>query len=230
MSENSATDYSCEFCNRKFVRERTLLSHICETKHRWLEKDKQPNRIAYQTFVEFYKKHTASKKQKSQLEFIKSAYYLAFIKFGNYCVNINCIDVNRYSGWLLHNNIKIDNWCTDKNYTTFLIEFLRTEDAFDAIKRSVETCIELGEVEKIQPQDILRFGNPNRICHNIINGKISPWVLYCSDSGVQFLETLNPDQVKIVTDYINPEQWALKFHREPDIKQRIKDTLREAGY
>ena len=63
-----------------------------------------------------------------------------------------------------------------------------------------------------------------------MNGKISPWLLYCSDSGVQFLETLNTDQVKIVSDYINPEQWALKFHREPDIKQRIKDTLREAGY
>ena len=230
MNETSATNYSCEFCNRSFVREKTLLSHICETKHRWLEKDKQANRIAYQTFVEFYKKHTASKKQKTQLEFIKSAYYLAFIKFGIYCVDTSCISVNRYSAWLLHNNIKIDNWCLDKNYTQFLIEFLRTEDAFDAIKRSVETCIEMSETENLQPQDILRFGNPNRICHNIVNGKISPWLLYCSDSGVQFLEKLNSDHVKIVTDYINPEQWALKFHREPELKKQIRDTLKAAGY
>lgn len=230
MNETSVTDFGCEFCNRKFAREKTLLSHICETKHRWLEKDKQANRIAYQTFVEFYKKHTAAKKQKTQLEFIKSAYYLAFIKFGNYCVSTNCINVNRYSLWLLQNNLKLDNWCLDKNYTQFLIEFLRTEDAFDAISRGVETCIALAESENIQPQDILRYGNTNRICHNIATGKLSPWLLYCSDSGIRFLETLNPDQVKMINDYINPEQWALKFHREPDLKKRIIDTLKEAGY
>ena len=104
------------------------------------------------------------------------------------------------------------------------------EDAFDAISRSVETCIEMGEPENLQPQDVLRFGNVNRICHNIINGKISPWILYCSDSGVQFLETLNQDQVTMISDYINPELWALKFHRDPDVARKIRDTLREAGY
>jgi hypothetical protein len=55
-------------------------------------------------------------------------------------------------------------------------------------------------------------------------------MLYCSDSGVRFLETLNPEQVKIISDYINPEQWALKFHREPDLQKQIKDTLKQAGY
>jgi hypothetical protein len=55
-------------------------------------------------------------------------------------------------------------------------------------------------------------------------------MLYCSDSGIQLLETLNETQVKIIFDYINSEQWALKFHREPDLKQQIRDTLTLAGY
>ena len=140
-NETSATDYSCEFCNRKFVRERTLISHICETKHRWLEKDKQGNRIAYQSFLDFYKKNTASKKPKSQLEFIKSAYYSAFLKFGNYCVSINCINIPRFCDWLLKNNIKLDNWCQDTNYTKYLIEYLKIEDPLDAIARSVAVAV-----------------------------------------------------------------------------------------
>ena len=82
--ETSATDYSCEFCNAKFARERTILSHICETKSRWLNKDQQSNRIAFQVFTIFYAKHTSSKHPKTYLEFIKSPYYMAFIKFANY--------------------------------------------------------------------------------------------------------------------------------------------------
>jgi len=232
MKKDEATNstYSCEFCNRKFVREKTLLTHICETKHRWLEKDRRGNQIGFQTYVQFYKKHSAAKKEKTYEEFIKSPYYIAFVKFGNYCIGTNVVNVNRYVNWLLKDNIKLDNWAQDSNYTKFLIEYLRNEDPFDAIARSVEYCMELAEQDRIQIHDVLRYGNPNRICYGITTGKISPWMLYCSDSGTQFLDNLNPDHVKIVIDYIDPEQWALKFHREPDLRNKIKDTLREAGY
>lgn len=228
--EEINSPYSCEFCNRKFVREKTLLTHICETKHRWLEKDRRGNQIGFQTFVQFYKKHSASKKQKTYEEFIKSPYYIAFVKFGNYCINVNVINVDRYVDWLLKDNVKLDNWVQDSKYTEFLIRYLRTEDPFDAIARSVESCVELATIEKIQIHDVLRYGNPNKICYHITTGKISPWMLYCSDSGTHFLDTLNPDHVKIIIDYIDPEQWALKFKREPELRDRIKTTLKEAGY
>lgn len=223
-------DYSCEFCHRKFIREKTLLTHICETKHRWLEKDKQGNRIGFQSFLQFYTKHTTSKKVKTYEDFIRSAYYIAFIKFGSYCVNANVINVSRFVDWLLRDGVKLDNWASDITYTKFLIEYIRVENAFDAIHRSVEYCIELSEKETILSHDILRYGNSNRICHAITTGKISPWMLYCSESGTKFLDNLASDQIKLVIDYINPEQWALKFHREPELTKQIKDTLKQAGY
>jgi hypothetical protein len=34
----------------------------------------------------------------------------------------------------------------------------------------------------------------------------------------------------MVNDYINPEQWALKFHKNEQLKQQIADTLKTAGY
>jgi hypothetical protein len=229
-TEETKPAFSCEFCNRNFIREKTLVTHICETKHRWLEKDKQSNRMGFQSFLQFYKKHSASKKVKTYEEFIKSAYYIAFVKFGTYCVGSNVLNVPRYVDWLLANSIKLDNWATDTNYTKYLIDYLRKEDAFDAIHRSVESTIDWAEKDNILPKDYLRYGNMNRVCQLICNGKISPWLLYCSESGVRFLETLNPDHVKIINDYINPEQWALKFHREPELKKQITDTLKQAGY
>lgn len=227
---NKPVKFTCEFCNREFARESTILKHICESKQRWLQKDMQGNRIAYQTFIQFYKKHTAYKKQKTQLEFIKSAYYVAFVKFGNYCVDVNCVNIPRYVDWLLKNQISIDSWASDKNYNKFLIEYLRIEDAMDAIKRSVEYSIILAEKEGIKTNDVLRYGNPNRICYAITLGKLSPWLLFQSESGVRFLETLNPDHAKMIMEYIDPEQWALKFHREPENVRTVKEILAHGGY
>lgn len=230
IEEISETKFGCEFCGRKFLRESTVFKHICEYKHRWLEKDKQSNRIAYQTFIQFYKKNSASKKQKTYEEFIKSAYYIAFVKFGNYCVEINALNIPRFSEWLVKNQIKIDSWNSDKNYNAYLLDYIKSEDPLDAIARSIETTIKLSEIENIQSNDILRYGNANRICQNITNGKISPWMLYCCDSGVRFLETLNQTQIKIVSDYINPEYWALKLKRNSDIVKQIREMLNTGHY
>jgi hypothetical protein len=222
--------YGCEFCKREFVKETTMLNHICEYKHRWLEKDKHSNRVGFQAWLQFYQKNTASKKTKTYEEFIKSAYYTAFIKFGAYCVGVNAINISRFVDWLLKNQIKIDNWCTDTTYNKYLVEYLRSEDPFDAIHRSIETTIEWAEKDNIQPRDYLRYGNANRICQLISNGKISPWLLFQSNSGVNFLDTLTQDHVKLIFDYINPEQWALKFHRDPENVRAIKEILTAGGY
>jgi hypothetical protein len=234
MSKTEVIDkplkYGCDFCGREFARETTIAKHICEYKQRWLNKDLKGNRIGFQTWLQFYKKNTSTKKQKTYEDFVKSAYYTAFVKFGIYCVDINAINISRFTDWLLKNQIKIDSWCADSIYTKYLIEYIKTEDPLDAIARSVETSIDLASNDKIQPKDILRYGNTNRICYAITTGKISPWMLFQSESGVRFLDTLNPDHVKLIFDYINPEQWALKFHREPENVRTVKEILTAGGY
>jgi len=222
--------YGCEFCGRSFIRESTVLKHICEYKHRWLEKDKTSNRIAFQAFLEFYKKNSSSKKQKTYEEFIKSPYYTAFVKFGSYCVDANVINVPRFADWLVKNQVKIDTWNTDSTYTKFLIEYLKDEDPLDAIHRSVETTIETASEYNIRSCDLLRYGNKNKICFQITKGKISPWMLYQSISGLEFLSSIDSTQEKMIIDYINPEQWAIKFIRNQDSVNEVKQLLSVAGY
>lgn len=228
--ETSNKKFGCEFCGRSFIRESTVLKHICEYKHRWLEKDRPSNRIGFQAWIQFYKKNSASKKNKTYEEFIKSAYYSAFIKFGLYCTEVNVINVPRYADWLVKNQIKIDTWNTDANYTKFLIEYLKTEDPLDAIHRSIETCVILASDQKILSKDVIRFGNKNKICFQITKGKISPWMLYQSTSGQEFLSQLDATQQKMIMDYINPEQWAIKFKRSTDMVEQVKEILLTAGY
>ena len=226
----SIDKFKCEFCHKFFQRESTIYKHTCEPKRRLLDKDKHGNRVGFQAWMQFYAKNTAGKKNRTYDEFIRNPYYTAFVKFGTYAVSINAINISRFTDWLLKNQIKIDTWCQDSVYNKYLCEYLRTEDPMDALHRSVETTIEWATSEGIQGRDYLRYGNVNRICQLITVGKISPWMLYHSNSGTQFLDTLNENHVKMIIDYINPEQWAIKFKRDPENVSTVKEILNAGGY
>lgn len=221
--------FKCEFCEKEFVKENTLLKHVCESKRRWQDKDKRGNQLGFQAWVRFYSKHT-SKKKKEYTDFVKSSYYSAFVKFGNYCVDAQVMNVPRYVDYLLKEKISIDLWNRDSSYTKFIIDYCKVEDPLDAIARSIETTVQLARIENIQTKDVLRYGNVNRICFEITKGKISPWMLYQSNSGLSFLEKLDNTQQKMILDYINPEQWALKFHRQKNIIPEVKELLHAGGY
>lgn len=222
--------HSCEFCGREFARASTVLNHICQYKHRWLDKERSGNRIGYQAWQQFYKTTTLRHKVRTYEDFIKSPYYNAFVKFGDYTVDINAVNVPRFIDWLLKNKVKVDNWRSDATYTRYLVEFLREEDPYDAIYRSIETTVKLSQDENILPKDYLRYVNPNKICYAITTGRISPWLLYQSNSGVKFLGSLGADHVKMISDYINPELWAVKFLKMKSVVPQIKEILTLGGY
>lgn len=231
MKEIQVTDkFVCDFCNKKFQREQSMFKHMCETKRRVNDKDTQGNRIAFQCWKTFYQKNTNARKPKTYLDFVKSAYYIAFVKFGNYCVDINAINISRYLDWLLDNKISVDSWTSDQVYNKYLIYYLKEEDPLDAIARSIETTINLAELDNIKASDYLRFGSKNRICYKITLGKISPWMLFQSTSGIEFIKSLDGGLQQMIFDYINPEQWAIKFLRNKDSVKQVKDLLKQAGY
>ena len=55
-------------------------------------------------------------------------------------------------------------------------------------------------------------------------------MLFHSKSGVDFMDRLESTQVKMIIDYIDPEKWALKFHREPENVRTVKEILTAGGY
>jgi hypothetical protein len=54
--------------------------------------------------------------------------------------------------------------------------------------------------------------------------------MYHSDSGLNFLSTLDVTQQKMLMDYINPEYWSINFHKNKNILLEIKELLRAGGY
>jgi hypothetical protein len=221
-SDTSADEYKCEHCGRQFVRPSTMFKHLCEQKRRWDERDRPANRIAFNAWLKFYEKLQPNRKRKDYRDFSSSAYYNGFMKFGTYCVDISAIHPLMYVEWLLKDKQALDNWTSDKNYTRYLTEHLLHETVEDAMYRTVKTLTNIADTQNLELRDVFRFVNPNRICQQIINGKISPWILYHSNTGIEFLSNLGESNRALIWDYIQPEKWQIKFKRNPEMVSTAK--------
>jgi hypothetical protein len=76
----------------------------------------------------------------------------------------------------------------------------------------------------------MRYGNTNSLCYAVTFGRISPWVIYNSESGQKFLSELTTEQVAMVWPYIDSDAWQKKFSNYPADQEYVKDILNKAGW
>ena len=227
--EQTQNKFACEFCKKSFVRESSILAHMCEPKRRRLEKSERGVQLGFQAYLLFYKTLQPGG-TKSFDDFADSPYYKAFVKFGRYCVDIQAINPPRFMDWLLKQNKKIDGWCSDSIYTEYLLHYLLVETVDDALTRAIEYSISWQEKNGHPAHDCLRYGNVNALCHAVITGRMSPWAIYNSKSGQQFLAGLNSEQLAIIWPYVNSDHWQRRFAGSAKDCEYAQDILKKAGW
>jgi len=224
--------YKCRYCEKSFAKESTLAVHLCEQKRRWQQEKEVPVQLGLKAYLRFYEVTQGSARLKSYADFVSSPYYNAFVKHGRYCQSIRCINFTSFLDWLLRNNKKIDHWCKDSLYVEWMAEYLRKEAVQDALERALK---EMQDYADDHPElkngftDYFRYGNANRICHHIATGRVSPWIVYNSTSGVEFLGSLSEEQVGMIMPWIDPDYWQRKFVDYLADAEWVKDILEKAG-
>jgi hypothetical protein len=232
MTSESSQTFKCKYCEKEFRRESTLAAHSCEQKRRYEQKDEQGVRWGLGAYLRFYEYTQGSAKLKNYDDFARSPYYLAFVKFGRYCVGVRCINFTSFTDFLLKNNKKLDYWCKDSMYDEWLKDYIKRENPQDALERGIKTMSEYAETHpelKNGYREYFKFGNTNRICRHVISGRISPWVIYNCNSGIECLERLDEYQLAMIMPYINPEFWQKKFVDYVADAEWAKSVLKEAG-
>jgi len=182
------------------------------------------------TYVKFYQFNQTQTKTRTYEDFVNSPYYAAFVKFGNYCINTKCIKTERFIEWIVSSEIKLDKWATDAAYTQFLETALKTENVNDALARAFEFSLDWGDEKNMEANGVLRYGSPSRICHAITTGKISPWIVYKSLSGQEFLSKLPTEQMQMIWDVIDPNAWQPIFERKLADVTYVEKILNDAGW
>ena len=224
--------FACKYCNKTYSKESTLTAHLCEPKRRHQQQNETGVQLGFKAYLRFYEITQGSAKLKTYDDFVASSYYSAFVKFGRHLVAIRAVNTSSFTDWLLKNNKKLDHWCKDVLYLEWLQAYLRKELVQDAMERALKEMQDYADnhTELINNfNDYFRNGNGNRICHHISNGRISPWIVYNCDSGVEFLGQLNEEQVEIIMPWIDPDVWNQRFKDYAADTEWIKDILAKAG-
>ena len=231
METATTLKFQCNYCQREFQRERSLEVHVCEPKRRYLEQNEAGVRLGFHAFVKFFEITQGSARLKTFDDFVESQYYRAFTKWGRYCVDIRAVNPETFLAWLLKNNKKIDGWCSDQIYTEYLAYYLPKENVQDALRRAIEEiqsyCDDKPEIATIGHYFL--YANTNRICYHISTGRVSPWIVYNCNSGIEFLEKLPANQTAIILPWIDPDTWQKIFRDRPADVEWAKHILREAG-
>lgn len=230
MSENSVSSFECESCGRVLKSEVAFIQHVCRLRQRTRDLETVSGRMAYECFLDFYRHQMPQASVKSAAEFIRSSYYAAFYRFAEYCRGTRVLNVREYQRHLLRNRVRIDSWCSDLQYAEFLRDYLRRENEFDALSRSIETVLDLAAAAELGAADYLRHHNLNRLCQEIVAGRVSAWLLYNCDSGREAVHRLDTVQLDMVWPYIEPDAWNLRFRRDAAVLAEIQSMLKQGGF
>lgn len=220
-------NFKCGYCDKEFTKEKTLSVHVCEPKRRYLSKSEKHVQLALMTYQRFYE---ISQKQKGKTfdDFAKSPYYNAFVKFGSFMSNANPVYPEKFIDFVIKSGVKLDHWCRDELYDTFLLEIVKIEPADGAIQRTIQTMMDWADDKEAAWHHYFNYVNLNRVTHDIKEGKISPWVLLNSKSGKDMLQKMNDEQLEIVSPIIDPIFWKKRFKALPADVELVKDVIKEA--
>ena len=227
--KKSSRDNICQFCDKGYSSEKTLSSHMCIRKRRYTDKDSPGCKLGFRIFQRFYELTTNSKTPKTEMEFIKSKYYLDFVKFARYLIDLEPLACNLFVDFVLKNGVKMKDWEKSFVYESFLQEYTKKEPVEKALERTIIEMSAWADKTGNNYYDFFRQVNPVEATYMLRSARISPWVLYLSQSSRELLGKLNKEQGELIASVIDPNFWNKEFSSRLDDALFVKSVLEEAG-
>ena len=161
-------------------------------------------------------------------DFIRSQYYEAFVKFGRSCVRNEYLEPEKFAEWLIKNGKKLADWSKDSLYDEFLLDYVKKETGIRALERSVLYLAEWSKDNDAEWQDYFKIVSTPRAVHDIRAAKISPWLLYLSDTGRVLLTRFNDEQIKMINHIIDAKFWFKVFAKNTEEVEEVKSACEAA--
>jgi|TARA_B110000285_G_scaffold36267_1_gene39183 hypothetical protein len=222
-------NYKCDYCKKEFAKEKTLFVHVCEPKRRHLAKNEKHVQYGLLTFRRFFEFNNPTAKAKTFEDFVGSPYYNAFVKFGSFMVNTNPIYPERFLDFVVKSGVKLDHWCRDAMYDTYVEELLKIEPADGAIQRSIQTMMDWADTNDAEWNHYFSYCNMNRATHDIKEGKISPWILLNCKAAKNMMQSMTDEQLSIIGPVLNPQFWVARFKRLPADVELVREVIKEGN-
>lgn len=221
--------FTCQFCNHKFSKEKTLMVHVCEQKRRHLAKTERHVVLAFDAFNRFFKLSQNLKGEKTYEDFAKSPYYNAFVKFGSFVSNVNPLYPDKFIDYVVRSGVKLDHWCRDELYDKYVVDLVKTERVETALERSIKHMMDWAEKNQSQWNHYFLYVSINRAVFDVKDGKISPWLLLNCKNGKEMLKKFNDEQLQAISTIMDLPYWLNKFKKLPADVELVKQVVKESN-
>jgi hypothetical protein len=220
----------CDYCKKTFVREQSLMAHMCEPKRRHVEKDLPHVKLALRAYQMWWLSLNPTKLIPPPVtQFQKSELYSAFVRVGAWSQEHQVQQFDAWVNWHIKNQTAVDAWCDTPSYLMYLKDLLLTESHEQAVDRSLKTITHWHQATGHAWQDVFRKCSPAQMCGWIQQGRVSAWVLYNAVSAVDFLNRCSPEQLQIIQSHAPMHLWKIRFLRMPTESQAVRHSLQLAG-
>ena len=221
--------FNCVHCGKSFMKEKTLVAHMCEQKRRAMQQDEKRVQAGYMAYNRFFQLTQNAKKLKSYEDFCKTAYYNAFVKFGSFINNVNPLYPDKFIDFVIKSGVKLDHWCRDALYEQYLYEMLKVEPVEAAVQRSIATMMEWADDNDSNFTHYFLYVNLNRAVHHIKDGRISCWLMLNCTSGKDMLSKFSDEQLELIAPAFDLAYWMKKFKENPADVTLVKEICKETG-
>jgi uroporphyrinogen-III decarboxylase len=130
---------------------------------------------------------------------------------------------------VIKSGVKLDHWCRDELYERYLSEMLKVEPVESAVQRTVQTMMEWGDENNANFAHYFDYVSLNRAVHDIVNGKISSWVILNSKSGKEMISKMNDEQLSMISPVFDIKFWLKKFKEHPADVALVIEICKETG-
>jgi hypothetical protein len=221
--------YNCVHCGKSFMKEKTLVAHMCERKRRALQQTEKRVQAGFMAFNRFWQLTQNAKVPKSYDNFADSSYYNAFVKFGSFVNNVNPLYPDRFIDYVIKSGVKLDHWCRDELYDKYLFEILKVEPVESAVQRSMTTMMEWADEHGAEFSHYFNYVSLNKAVHDIRNGHISAWVVLNSSSGQTMIKSMSDEQLDMIAPAFDVPYWLRRFKEVPADVALVKEICQEVG-
>jgi hypothetical protein len=184
-----------------------------------MHKDDPETITGFVAFDMFYRYGMKSTPRKFE-DFAGSKFYSSFVKFGSYCVNVGVIDVDTYIHWLIKNGVKLNKWASDEIYMKFVQYYLKKERVERALERFV-----IHASKTTYFDTFWETASGYLIASWVETGKISPWVIMCSDRAKAAISKMNKEQLDKVAANLDVDFWVRKIQKNPSDEKWVREII-----
>lgn len=221
--------FHCPYCKKDFLRENSLINHMCEKKRRFFNKDEKYVKLGFLAYQKFYAIQYSGRKLPTYEDFSNSKFYTSFTAFGRYILDVNALRPEGFIEFVIKTGVPLKNWTLPVVYETYVRELTKKMTPEMALEQGILLAQQWSQ-ESAEPwNDFFRKIHPNLAVQWIRTGRINPWFLYAAPSSKDLFDRMSDEQMGLVSEYLDPKVWKARMKVHKSDFDWVRKQLVEAG-